>query len=58
MVNHLFHSGWRPVLGWLCVAALAATWFELTKTPSGEIIPVLFGLGGLRTFEKLKGVAK
>jgi len=57
-MHHLFHSGWRPVLGWLCVVALACAWFEVTKIPSSEIIPVLFGIGGLRTFEKLKGVAK
>ena len=57
-MHHLFHSGWRPVLGWLCVVALACAWFKVTKIPSSEIIPVLFGIGGLRTFEKLKGIAK
>ena len=70
----LFKSGWRPAVGWVCVAAFAwnyllspmmaslLTIFGHPVTPSlldmSEMMPILMGLlglGGMRTFEKLKG---
>lgn len=73
----LFVSGWRPAVGWTCVAALA---YQFVLRPVGgavaaymghpfPVLPALddtlwqllfgmLGLGGLRTFEKVKGVAK
>ena len=59
----LFVAGWRPACGWLCVGALAyntviAPMFHLgvgqTETLIGILTGIL-GLGGLRTFEKVKG---
>ena len=76
--NHsIFVSGWRPMVGWVCCAGLAANYllvpvcnFILTITESpitvppldlSEMMPVLLGmlgLGGLRTYEKTKDVAR
>lgn len=79
----LFVAGWRPAVGWVCVAALGwqcvgyplALWgwsFAQARgwIPPGTAFPpaletdtlyvLLFGmlgLGGYRTFEKLRGVA-
>ena len=65
----LFVSGWRPSLGWVCSLAFAYHFvaFPIIKTIYPEIeFPVLeteplftvllgmLGLGGMRTFEKLK----
>lgn len=72
----VFVSGWRPAVGWVCVAAYTfnylilpfANWIALwidKSAPSivaletGELTTLLFGMlgiGGLRTFEKIKGV--
>ena len=70
-------SGWRPGVGWICVAALAMQYvarplISWIAAVSGHPLPVLpgiddnlwqllvglLGLGGLRTFEKVSGVAK
>ena len=70
-------AGWRPGMGWVCVAAFAWNWIglpvarlvgevlghPLTLSPADltEMMPVLLGmlgLSGLRTHEKVKGVAK
>lgn len=66
----IFVAGWRPAVGWVCAAGLAAQvillplmdrifgWsmpFDielLVLTMSG-----MLGMGGLRTFEKVKGVS-
>ncbi len=72
----LFIGGWRPAMGWTCVAAyflayvglpmmaftaeIFGTHIDLPAINFMELAPVLFGmlgLGGLRTFEKAKGVA-
>lgn len=73
----LFVSGWRPAVGWLCVAGLAVQtigyplmgwaltiWSPGTAMPQidtttlmGLLVPML-GLGGLRSIEKVKGVAR
>ena len=70
-------SGWRPGVGWICVAALGMQYvarplISWIAAVSGHPLPVLpgiddnlwqllvglLGLGGLRTFEKVSGVAK
>ena len=71
-------SGWRPGVGWVCVAAFAwryvgypvvslgcALWAPGVHLPDPSIDPALtelligmLGLGGLRTVEKMKGVAR
>lgn len=73
----MFRGGWRPAVGWTCVAGLAYNfvvqpllpWFvralggEVPDMPTidNETLMVLLtgmlGLGGLRTFEKVKGKA-
>ena len=71
-----FTSGWRPAIGWVCAAALAAQYIARPMLAWAGIVmghpfPVLpgiddnlwqlmlgmLGLGGLRSFEKVKGVA-
>lgn len=71
----LFVSGWRPAVGWVCVAGLIYTfvgWPLLTWASTMWTFPIppaldmgtlitllggMLGLGGLRTYEKLNGVA-
>lgn len=66
--KNIFVAGWRPACGWICAFALA---FEYLLRPiavsfgahipdinSGELMTLLLGmlgLGGLRTYDKLKG---
>lgn len=69
----LFKSGWRPAVGWICVAAFAYAGLGRPLIPffaglMGHEVPPLppiddvftellfgmLGLGGMRTFEKLK----
>lgn len=67
----LFKSGWRPCIGWVCAVALGlyflifpsiqAFWPDviLPEYDMGALMPLvlsLLGLGGLRTYEKTKGV--
>lgn len=73
----LFVSGWRPAVGWVCVAALAYQYLFRPLAPVfynalGHPIPdfpglddglyqlvfLLLGFGGIRSFDKLKGVAR
>jgi hypothetical protein len=73
---HLFTSGWRPFIGWVCGTACAWNWIglpaakfafaaaghpvALSPADLAEMWPLLLGmlgLGGYRTFEKVKGVA-
>jgi hypothetical protein len=70
----LFVSGWRPFIGWVCGMALAYhfmardlmifIWPHLAELPSLEmdqlmtVLMGMLGLGGLRTYEKFKGVSK
>jgi len=72
----VFVSGWRPGVGWVCVAACGWNWIglpvaklaldisghpiSLSPADISEMMPILLGmlgLGGLRTVEKVKGVA-
>jgi hypothetical protein len=66
----LFVAGWRPFIGWVCgvamgfnylVAPVAAIWLDITPLDTAVMFPVLLGLlglGGLRTAEKVKRVAR
>jgi hypothetical protein len=67
----LFVSGWRPAIGWVGAIGLAyqyvvrpfavgAGWHDLPSLDSSlmELVMAMLGLGGLRTFEKIKGVAR
>ena len=71
--RNLFVSGWRPSVGWVCSLAFAYHFvaFPIIKTIYPDIeFPVLeteplftvlmgmLGLGGLRTYEKIKDKAK
>jgi len=67
---NLFVSGWRPAIGWVGASGLAyqyvirpfavgAGWHDLPTLDSSlmELIMAMLGMGGLRTYEKVKGVA-
>ena len=67
---NLFVSGWRPSIGWLCSLSLAYQFLvrpllvtfghEAPPLDMGDLLTILLGmlgLGGLRSFEKVKGVA-
>ena len=66
----LFVSAWRPSVGWVCSLAFAYHFvaFPIIKTiypdtefpvldtePLFTVLMGMLGLGGLRTFEKIKG---
>ncbi len=65
----LFVSGWRPFIGWVCGIGLMYNillspfldiWFEMPSVDPSLLYPVLMGmlgLGGMRSFEKVKKVA-
>lgn len=68
---NLFVSGWRPGAGWICVAGLGYTFLarpilvmagaQAPQVELGVLMELLFallGVAGLRTYEKIKGVAK
>jgi len=65
----LFRGGWRPAVGWLCVAGFGVNFlvspiaagfgFIVPQADTSVMLPVLMGmlgLGGLRTVEKVKGI--
>lgn len=66
----IFVAGWRPFIGWVCGVGLAYNvilaqvldiWFEVPEVQTDLLYPVLMGmlgLGGMRSFEKLKGVSR
>ena len=69
----VFVAGWRPFIGWICGIALAynfiirdvIAWLSPNIMPPAiqmdQLITILLGmlgLGGLRTFEKIKDKAK
>lgn len=66
----IFISGWRPATGWVCSAALAYhfiitpfldIWFVMPVVKVEQLYPILMGmlgLGGFRSFEKAKKVAR
>jgi hypothetical protein len=69
--GHWFQSSWRPATAWVCVAGFAINFLiSLLAAPFGisfpqadtsTMLPVLMGmlgLGGLRSYEKSKGLTK
>lgn len=70
--RNLFVSGWRPFIGWICGLAfgfhyivmpllLAYTDIKPVEFDTNSLFTVLMGmlgLGGLRTYEKLKDKTK
>jgi len=67
----VFVSGWRPAIGWVCALAMAyqylirpflAAFYPTLAFPGlddnlWQLLAGMLGLGGLRTLEKLNGVA-
>lgn len=66
-----FQSSWRPLCGHVCVLGLAVNFLvspiaagfgvEVPQADMSVMMPVLMGmlgLGGLRSFERVKGVIK
>lgn len=65
-------AGWRPAIGWVCAVSLAFPFVinPVMQWATGEPGPVLptdslitlvlalIGLGGMRTFEKVKSISK
>ena len=65
----IFVAGWRPFIGWVCGVAFAThyiiipviatyTDFAVPEFDTNSLFTVLMGmlgLGGLRTYEKMKG---
>lgn len=71
--RNLFVSGWRPSVGWVCSLAFAYHFvaFPIIKTiypdtefpiletePLFTVLMGMLGLGGLRTYEKIKDKTK
>lgn len=67
---NIFVSGWRPAIGWVGAAGLTYQfvlrpilvglgWGSLPPLDSSlmELVFLMLGVGGLRTYEKIKGVA-
>jgi len=69
----VFVAGWRPAIGWICAFALSWGWvivpfiqFLYPDRPypmidTGQAIALvmaMLGVGGLRTYEKGKGLTK
>jgi len=66
----IFVAGPRPFIMWVCGLALAYStivhpildiWYEMPVVDVSLLMPVmmgLLGLGGMRSFEKAKGVAR
>ena len=68
-----FRGGWRPATGWCCVIALfyayiaqpCATFVlaqtghlvQLPNVDMSTMMPILLGLAGARSFERIKGKA-
>ncbi|MDA8645651.1 holin family protein [Amylibacter sp.] len=66
-----FQSSWRPAVAWVCVVGMAINFLvspllsplgvAVPQADTSVMMPVLMGmlgLGGLRSFEKTKGVTK
>jgi Holin of 3TMs, for gene-transfer release len=68
---NLFVSGWRPAVGWVCVAALAAAymgqpilswlsgiygWPPPPKMELGDLMYLLFGMLGIGTMRTLEKI--
>ena len=63
--SNWFVAGWRPAVGWVCVAGFTYNivqplfgWPRADLDQLMAILAAMLGIGGLRTFEKLKGVTR
>jgi len=69
----IFVAGWRPAVGWVCVAAMAFQYLARPLLIAYNVAPAdmpglddnlwailtgILGIGGLRSLEKLQKVAK
>ena len=66
----LFIAGWRPFIGWICGLGLLYSYvlvpiaialgmsMENDREGLMALTTALLGLGGMRTYEKMKGVSK
>jgi len=66
----IFVAGWRPFIGWVCglgllynviLAPFLDIWLTVPEIKSDLLYPVLLGmlgLGGMRSFEKVKRVSR
>lgn len=66
----IFVAGWRPFIGWVCgfglmynviLSPIIDIWTEVPEVNPDLLYPVLLGmlgLGGMRSFEKLKRVSR
>jgi hypothetical protein len=66
----IFVAGWRPAVGWICGLGLAynvlaypimEVWFTMPEVNTALLETTLYGmlgLGAMRSFEKMKGVAR
>lgn len=69
--SSVFVAGWRPAIGWVCALAMGYQYllrpFLVAFNPAlafpglddnlWQLLAGMLGLGGLRTFEKVNGVA-
>jgi hypothetical protein len=66
-----FQSSWRPATAWVCVAGFAVNFLispllapfgiDVPQADTSTMLPVLMGmlgLGGMRSYEKTKGLTK
>ncbi len=66
-----FQSSWRPATGWVCVLGFAVNFLispiaagfgvVIPQADTSVMLPVLMGLlglGGMRSFERAKGIGK
>jgi hypothetical protein len=66
-----FQSSWRPATGWVCVLALMVNYLispiaagfgaVIPQADGSTLMPILMGLlglGGMRSFERTKGIGK
>jgi hypothetical protein len=66
-----FQSGWRPATGWVCVLALMVNYLispiaagfgvVIPQADGSTLMPILMGLlglGGMRSFDRFKGIGK
>jgi len=66
----IFVAGWRPFVGWVCgfgllynviLAPFLGIWLAVPEVETELLYPVLLGmlgLGGMRSFEKVKRVSR
>ena len=66
----LFIAGWRPMCGWVSISALAYStiispilgiWLTVPEVDTSiltTLLMAMLGLGGMRSYEKTKGVSR